>query len=97
MIDPVNSFENHVGARILDFLDAGTPWHRQLWNIGLSLTLSELLEGVTAVRAGVLSNASLEFLAASAQKFVGTDPGAGTAVQRQSIQAALRSLLRSAA
>lgn len=94
MIDPVNVFENHVAARVLDFLDARTPWNRQLWNIGLSLTLTEVLEAVTAVRASVLSAAALEFLAASAQKLVGTDPGAGSAPERQVLQMALRSKLR---
>jgi hypothetical protein len=94
MIDPVNGFENHVAARVLDFLDARTPWNRQLWNIGLSLTLQEVLEAVTAVRASVLSAAALEFLAASTQKLVGTDPGAGSVPERQAVQLALRSKLR---
>jgi hypothetical protein len=94
MIDTVNVFENHVGARILDFLDARTPWHRQLWNIGLALTLREVLEAVTAVRASVLSGAALEFLSASAQKQVGTDPGGGSEAERKAVQTALRSKLR---
>lgn len=94
MLDPVNVYETHIGARILDFLDARTPWHRQLWNIGLSLSLQEVLEAVTAVRAGVLSHAALDFLAASVQKHVGTDPGAGTEHERKALQAALRSKLR---
>jgi hypothetical protein len=94
MIDPVNVFENHVGARILDFLDARTPWHRQLWNIGLSLTLREVLEAITAVRASVLSQSALDYLAATAQKQVGVDPGAGGEPDRKALQAALRSKLR---
>lgn len=94
MIDPVNVFENHVAARILDFLDARTPWNRRLWNIGLSLTLQEVLEAVGAVRAGVLSEAALKFLAESAQRQAGTDPGAGSADERRVLQAALKGRLR---
>jgi hypothetical protein len=94
VIDPVNSFENHVAARILDFLDARTPWHRRLWNIGLNLTLQEVLEAVTAERAGVLRAAALAFLAESAQKQVARDPGAGTIAERQVLQNALRAKLR---
>jgi hypothetical protein len=93
MIDPVNSFENHVAARILDFLDTRTPWHRGLWNIGLDLTLRELLEAVVAVRAGVLSRAALAFLAESAQKQVAQDPGAGTEAERRVLGEALRATL----
>ena len=94
VIDPVNSFENHVAARVLDFLDARTPWHRRLWNIGLNLTLQEVLEAVTAVRAGVLSAAARAFLTESAQKHVARDPGAGTVHEREVLQAALRAKLR---
>lgn len=94
MIDPVNAFESHVAARILDFLDARTPWYRGLWNIGLSLTLQEVLEAVTALRAGVLHPAALAFLAESAQKQVARDPGAGTVQERQVLQNALRARLR---
>ena len=35
MIDSVNEFETHVGARLLDFFDSGSPWNRKLWNVGL--------------------------------------------------------------
>ena len=90
MIDPVNEFENHVAARLLDFFGNRTAWHRKLWNIGLMLTLQEVSEAISAVRAGVLSEAALGFLANSAHKTVGTDPGAGTPERRQVIQSALR-------
>jgi hypothetical protein len=94
MIDPVNIFESHVAARILDFLDERTRWNRQLWNIGLSLTLQEALEAAAAVRAGALHPAALDFLCGTAQKLVGTDPGAGSPQERQVLQFALKSKLR---
>lgn len=90
MIDPVNDFEQYVGARLLDLFAASTPWHRGLWNSGLCLTLREVLEASEAVRAGVLNEASLAVLANSAQILAGTDPGAGTVPERQTVQAALR-------
>ena len=71
MIDPVNESDVHTGARVLDFR---SPWNRRLWNVGLSLTLREVLEAAEAVSAGVLSPSSLNFLANVAQKIAGTDP-----------------------
>lgn len=91
MIDPVNEFDAHVGARLLDFFDSRAPWNRKLWNVGLSLTLREVLEAADAVRAGVLNDISLGFLVNVAQKIVGTDPGAGTLEERQALQSSLRS------
>ena len=91
MIDTVNEFENHVGARLLDFVDSRSLWSHKLWNCGLVLTLSEVIEALEAVRAGVLSEASLGYLLDHAQKSVGTDPGAGSLKERQLLQDALRS------
>lgn len=94
MIDPVNDFDVRVGARLLDFFDSRRPWNRRLWNVGLALTLQEVLEATAATRAGVLSDDSLGFLLNVAQKMVGTDPGAGSLEQRQTLQAALRTKVR---
>ena len=91
MIDPVNEFDAHVGARLLDFFDSRSPWNRKLWNVGLSLTLREVLEATDAVRAGVLSQDSFGFLVNVAQRIAGTDPGAGTLEERRLLQSALRS------
>ena len=77
MIDPVNEFGVHVGARLLDFFDARCPWNRRLWNVGLSLTLREVLEAAEAVSSGELSRGALNLLANMAQKMVGTDPLCG--------------------
>ena len=90
MLDPVNAYENHVGVRLLDFFDSRTPWHRKLWNIGVTLTLQETAEAISAVRAGVLSEESLGFLLNVSHKTVGRDPGTGTAEERQALQSSLR-------
>ncbi len=94
MNDAVNEFDTHVGARLLDFFDSRSPWSRQLWNCGLVLTLSEVVEALDAVHAGVLSNASLRYLLSHVQKSVGTDPGAGIPEARRLLQKALHPNLR---
>jgi hypothetical protein len=94
LIDPSNVYESHVGARLLDFFDTRSLWNRKLWNIGLHLTLSEILEAVAAVRAGVLSDASLDTLTSVARRVVGTDPGAGAEEERAVLQSALKPKLR---
>jgi len=95
VIDPVNDFEQHdfeqhVAARLLDFFGASTPWHRGLWNAGLCLMLKEVLEASEAVHVGALHEPSLASLNNSAQALAGTDPGAGTVPERQTVQASLR-------
>ena len=91
MIDDVNGFEVHVGARLLDFFDSRSPWNRKLWNIGLVLTISEVVEALEGHRVGVLSEQSLRYLLAHAQKAAGTDPGVGSPEERQLLQGALNS------
>ena len=91
MIDSVNEFETHVGARLLDFFDSRSPWNRKLWNIGLVLTLSEVVEALEGCRVGVLSEQSLRYLLAHAQKAAGIDPGAGSPEERRPLQGALSS------
>ena len=54
MIAQVNEFAVHVGARLLDFFNSRSPWNRRLWNVGLSLTLREVIEAADAVNSGVL-------------------------------------------
>ena len=91
MIDSVNEFETHVGARLLDFFDSGSPWNRKLWNVGLVLTLSEVVEALEGYQVGVLNEPSLGDLLAHAQKDAGKDPGAGSPKERQLLQGALSS------
>lgn len=94
MIDVNVKYESHVGARLLDFFGSTTPWHRSLWTLGLVLTLNELLEATEAVRRAILRQNSVEDLSRLAMSLAGTDPGAGAAEQRRTLQAALRTELR---
>ena len=94
MIDPVNEPDVHIGARLLDFFDPRSPWNRRLWNVGLDLTLREVLEAAEAHHSGDLGDRAVSFLANVAQKLVGTDPGAGTDEEKRLLQGALRAKLR---
>jgi hypothetical protein len=60
MIDVNQQYEMHVAARLLEFFGAATAWHRNLWIVGLVLTLKELLEAAEAARGGVLFQNSVE-------------------------------------
>jgi len=86
----VNPFNNHVSARLLDFFNAATQWHRRLWCPGLSLTLAEVLEASDAVRHSLLNQDSLKFLCGSAIAIAGLDPATGSTQQKQLLQHALR-------
>jgi hypothetical protein len=87
-------YEQHVGARLLDFFGAVTPWHRRLWSTGVVLTLRELLEATEAVRAGVLTDASVRNLISSAAPVVGQDRGVGDATKLRVLQQSLRPEMR---
>lgn len=90
MLD-VNAFNSHVAARILDFCQSATQWHRRLWSLGLSLTLSEILEASEACQTGTLSSESLKTLATSVMALAGPDPGTGDDAQKQLLQQVLKS------
>jgi hypothetical protein len=94
MIDVNQQYDMHVAARLLEFFGASTPWHRNLWTVGLVLTLKELLEVTEAVRGGVLFQNSVESLARSAMALAGRDPGVGGRAQVGVLQGALRSEIR---
>ncbi|MGD0777258.1 MAG: hypothetical protein ABSC05_30935 [Candidatus Solibacter sp.] len=89
MLSPVNAYDQHVGARLLDFFDSATPWHRSLWNPSLVLTLKEILEASEAFRASARGKESLKELLNHGAKVAGTDPGTGEPKQRQLLQQAL--------
>lgn len=90
MLNSVNAdYEQHVAARLLDFFDAATPWHRGLWNPGLVLTLAEALEASEAFRTSARGKESLKAVVRTAQRLAGIDPGTGEQKQRQLLQQAL--------
>lgn len=89
MLSTVNEYDQHVGARLLDFFDAATPWHRALWNPGLVLTLKEILEASGAFRASGRGKDSFKELLRYALQVAGIDPGTGEQKQRQLLQQSL--------
>ena len=89
MLSPVNTYDQHVGARLLDFFNVATPWHSSLWNPSLVLTLKEVLEASEAFRASARGKESLKDLLNHAVRLAGTDPGTGEPKQRQLLQQAL--------
>ena len=89
MLSTVNAYDQHVAARLLDFFDSATPWHRGLWNPGLVLALKETLEASEAFRASARGKESLKELAGRAARLAGIDAGTGETRQRQLLQQAL--------
>lgn len=80
-----NPFDEHVGARLLDFYGVQTRWPRRLWSIGAVLALEEILEASKARREDVLSPETVRFIANDAQTLLGRDPAVGSTAQRRSI------------
>lgn len=90
MLLSVNAeYDQHVAARLLDFFDAATPWHRGLWNPGLVLTLKETLEASEAFRAIARGKESLKEVVTTAERLAGADPGTGETTQRKLLRKAL--------
>ncbi len=94
----VNPFESLVAARLLEFFDIRTPWHRRLWATGLILTLRETLEASDMVAAKVLYQNSVRALNDTAIVLAGTDPavtsgdpGIGTPVYKKKLHKLLLS------
>lgn len=75
MLRAVNTWEDQAAARLLEFFDPRTQWHRSLWNPGLILMLREALEASEAVRNSVLSEASLALITSSAVSTASADKG----------------------
>lgn len=86
----VQTFDSIVAARLLDFFNQRTPWQRWLWSTGVVLMLKEVLESSEAVRAAVLSEASLSNLTNSVSIIIGHDPGAGDSTQKRLLQESLK-------
>ena len=89
MLVPANENERIIAARILEFFGRRTPWHRGLWNLGLILTLRELLEASEAVNRQVLTPKALDVIKSTCRQILENEPDS---VQDSRI-AALRSRL----
>lgn len=88
MLSPVNRYEQHVAARLLEFFGPSIHWNRALWNIGTVLALREVLEASEAHRAGILGPESLQSAISAAIRLAGQDPGVDNSV-RQVLQRSL--------
>ena len=86
----VNALEKHVVARLLDFFDSKSPWHRGLWNSGTILSIRETLQAAEAVADKILSNGSIHNVAGWTSALVGRDFGIGDDAKKRQLQAALR-------
>lgn len=82
----VNSFDQYVGTRLLDFFGSYTSWQRRLWNVGTVLGIKEVLEGSEAVQSGVLSESAFGDLCVTVEAIAGIDPGVGSTEQHQLLQ-----------
>jgi hypothetical protein len=94
-VNSVNTRDDLVGARLLDFLDARTSWHRALWNPGLVLALKEIPEASDAVQAGILAEKSFGFAIASTLNTASLDCGVGSKADLKALGEALKLPLRS--
>jgi hypothetical protein len=88
LLSPVNSFEQHVAARLLEFFRPSIHWNRALWNIGTVLAIREVLEASEAHRAGILGPDSLQAAIDAALRLVGQDPTVNKAA-KQTLQQSL--------
>lgn len=91
---PVNSYDRHVAASLLDYMGAKAPWQRRLWGVGTVMGLREVLEGSEAVQSGVLSSGAFENLCHAVETVACQDPGTGVSEERRLLQKCLRSCPR---
>jgi len=89
VISSVNSFENLLASRLLEYFHSGTPWHRTLWNAGTILALREVIEASEALNQGHLSELSLRGAVVTALRLLKDDPGMGSATERTALATAL--------
>ena len=90
----VNERDELAGARLLDYLDARTSWHRCLWNPGLVLSLREIPEASRAVKEGVLSDGALAFAMTSVLNLASTDLSFADRGERKALGDVLRVPMR---
>ncbi|MGV2903976.1 integrase [Microbacterium sp. AGC62] len=83
-----------VGARLLDFFQATSPWQRRLWDVGTCLVLDEVIEAAEWRSRKVLSDGAVIWLAKDAERIAGRDPALGEAALRRHLTETLRSSLQ---
>ena len=88
-----SDYADLIGARLLDFFGATSPWQRRLWDVGTCLLLREVVEATTWRAKRVLSDGAVSWLASDAVRSAGRDPALGSAVMRKQLTETLRSPL----
>jgi hypothetical protein len=94
LLKAVNAWEELIAARLLEFFDWHTLWHRSLWNPGLVMMLKEVLEASEAAQNNILSEDALNLCASSAIRVAALDPGVGDRKVLKALQEALHPKLR---
>src|SRR4051794_6504758 len=75
-----------LAIRIRELCRPPTAWNRSLWSLSTQTILREVLEAAKVRRDGILSDASVSDLQATAAIVVGRDPGVGDAKARKYLQ-----------
>jgi hypothetical protein len=75
-----------LAIRMRELCRPPTAWNRSLWSVSTQTTLMEVLEASMIRRDGILSDASLSDLQATAAVIIGKDPGVGDAKARRYLQ-----------
>ncbi|QNA91396.1 MULTISPECIES: integrase [unclassified Microbacterium] len=89
-----STYADLVGARLLDFFQATSPWQRRLWDVGTCLVLDEVIEAAQWRSRKVLSDGAVAWLAKDAERIAGRDPALGEAALRKHLTETLRSPLQ---
>lgn len=82
-------FNHLVAARLRDFFEPGERWFRGLWDVGLVLSLTEILEATEAAAQGVLSPAAVQWLCDDVRSLLLTDTGV-TGKSREAFERCLK-------
>lgn len=75
-----------LAIRMRELCRPPTAWNRSLWSVSTQTILREVLEASMARRDGILSDASVSDMQASAAVVIGKDPGVGDAKARKHLQ-----------
>ena len=79
-----------LAIRMCELCRPPTAWNRALWSVSSETILREVLEAAQIRRDGILSDASVSDLQATAAILIGRDPGVGDAKTRKYLQPFLR-------
>jgi hypothetical protein len=77
LLSPVNTYEQRVAGRLLDFFSSRVLWNRCLWSAGTVLALHEVLEASVGQRDGHLSPETMQEVMGTAARLAENDPGVG--------------------